>query len=68
MCGRDSSPVRWEGPPTSKTERSGRVNGTRGKGLGVKKGLNAGKFENWMRRPVHPVTAMRGGAEMELRT
>ena len=30
------------GPPTSKTDRSGRVKGTTGRGLGVKKGLNAG--------------------------
>ena len=42
MWGKDSSPVRWDGPPTSKTDRSGRVKGTRGKGLGVKKGLKAG--------------------------
>ncbi len=60
--------MRWEGPPTSKTERSGRVNGTRGRGLGVKKGLKAGKFENWRRRPVHPVSAIRGLVEIELRT
>jgi hypothetical protein len=48
-------------------ERSGRVKGTRGKGLCVKKGLRAGKFENWRRRPVQPVSAMMGGAEIELR-
>jgi hypothetical protein len=47
-------------------ERSGRVKGTRGKGLCVKKGLRAGKFENWRRRPVQPVSAMMGGAEIEL--
>ena len=42
LWGKDSSPVRWDGPPTSRTDRSGRVKGTRGKGLGVKKGLKAG--------------------------
>jgi hypothetical protein len=47
-------------------ERSGRVKGTRGKGLWVKKGLRAGKLENWRRRPVQPVSAMMGGAEIEL--
>jgi hypothetical protein len=57
----------WDWPPTSKTERSGRVKETRGKGLGVKKGLRAGKLENCKRRPVQPVSAMMGlGAEMEL--
>ncbi len=66
MFGKDSSPVRWDGPPTSRTDRLGRVKGTRGKGLGVKKGLRAGKFENWRRRPVQPVSAMMGGAEIEL--
>ena len=64
--GKDSSPVRCPAPPTSKTERSGRVKGTRGKGLWVKKGLRAGRLENWRRRPVQPVSAMMGGAEMEL--
>ena len=52
--------------PTSKTDRSGKVKGTRGNGLGVKNGLNAGKLENWRRRPVQPVSAMIGGAEIEL--
>ncbi len=28
--------MRWEGPPTCKTERSGKVKGTMGRGLGVK--------------------------------
>ena len=67
MLGKDSSPVMCDGPPTSKTERSGRVKGTRGKGLCVKKGLRVGKLENCRRRPVQPVSAMMGGAEMELR-
>ncbi len=66
MLGKDSSPVICDDPPTSKTERSGRVKGTRGKGLCVKKGLRAGKLENWRRRPVQLVSAMMGGAEMEL--
>ncbi len=34
MLGRESSPVMWEGPPTDKIERSGKVNGKQGKGLG----------------------------------
>ena len=66
MCGKVSSPVRWVDPPTSKTDRSGKVKGTRGNGLGVKKGLKAGKLENCKRRPVQPVSAIMGGAEMEL--
>ncbi len=36
------------------------MKGTRGKGLCVKKGLRAGKLENWRRRPVQPVFAMMG--------
>ena len=32
----------------------------------MKKGLRAGRLENWRRRPVQPVSAMMGGAEMEL--
>ena len=46
MWGKVSSPVRWAEPPTSKTDRSGKVKGTRGNGLGVKNGLKAGKLEN----------------------
>ena len=65
MCGKVSSLVRWVEPPTSKTDRSGKVKGTRGNGLGVKKGL---KLENCKRRPVQPVSAMRGNEETELRT
>ena len=68
MCGKVSSPVRWVDPPTSKTDRSGKVKGTRGNGLGVKTGLKAGKLENCKRRPVQPVSAMRGNEETELRT
>ena len=60
MWGKDKVPVRWSGPPTSKTDRSGKVKGMRGKGLGVKKGCSAGKVENCKRRPVHPESAMRG--------
>ena len=60
--------MRWEGPPTCKTERSGRVNGTRGRGLGVKKGWREGKLERRRRTPVQPESAMRGGAgEIEAR-
>ena len=61
MNGRESSPVRWEGPPTDNRERSGRVKDTGGSFFGEKKGLRGGKFENWRRTPVHPVSAIRGG-------
>ncbi len=63
MLGRLSSPVRCEGPPTCRTERSGRVKGTRDRGLGVKKGWREEKFERRKRTPVQPESAMRGGAE-----
>ena len=61
MKGRESSPVIWEGPPTDKDERSGKVKDTAGSFLGEKKGLRGGKLENCRRMPVHPVSAMRGG-------
>ena len=32
----------------------------------MKKGLRAGRLENWRRIPVQPVSAMMGGAEIEL--
>ena len=51
----------WEGPPTDKNERSGKVKDTAGSFLGEKKGLKGGKLENCRRMPVHPVSAMRGG-------
>ena len=51
----------WEGPPTDKDERSGKVKETAGSFLGEKKGLKGGKLENCRRMPVHPVSAMRGG-------
>ena len=51
----------WEGPPTDKDERSGKVKDTAGSFLGEKKGLKGGKLENCRRMPVHPVSAMRGG-------
>jgi hypothetical protein len=54
--------VRCEGPPTCRTERSGRVKGTMGRGFGVKKGWREGKFERQRRTPVQPESAMRGGA------
>ena len=54
MKGRESSPVIWEGPPTDKDERSGKVKDTGGSFLGEKKGLKGGKLENCRRMPVHP--------------
>ena len=51
----------WEGPPTDKDERSGKVKDTAGSFLGEKKGLKGGKLENCRRMPVHPVSAMSGG-------
>ena len=54
--------MRWEGPPTCKTERSGRVNGTMGRGLGVKKVCREGKLERRRRTPVQPESAMSGRA------
>ena len=51
----------WEGPPTDKDERSGKVKDTGGSFLGEKKGLKGGKLENCRRMPVHPVSASRGG-------
>ena len=51
----------WEGPPTDKEERSGKVKDREGSFLGEKKGLKGGKLENCRRMPVHPVSAMRGG-------
>ncbi len=60
--------VRSEGPPTCRTERLGRVNGTRGRGFGVKKGWEEGKLERRRRTPVQPESAMREGAgEIEAR-
>ena len=38
LKGRESSPVIWEGPPTDKDERSGKVKDTAGSFLGEKKG------------------------------
>ena len=57
--------MRCEGPPTWRTERSGRVKGTRGRGLGVKKGCREGKLERRRRTPVQPESAMRGGTDDE---
>ena len=53
--------MRWEGPPTDKDERSGKVKDTAGSFLGEKKGLKGGKLENCRRMPVHPVSEIRGG-------
>ncbi len=39
------------------------MKGTRGRGLGVKKGWREGKLERRRRTPVQPESAMRGGAE-----
>ena len=55
------------GAPHEQDRSIGQGEGTRGNGLGVKNGLKAGKLENWRRRPVQPVSAMRGDDEM-LRT
>ncbi len=60
--------MRWVEPPTSETDQSDKVKGTRGNGLGAKNGLKAGKLKNYRRRPVHPVSAMRGVAAIELGT
>jgi hypothetical protein len=43
----ESSPVMWEGPPTERIERSGKVKGRQGRDLGVKKGLREGKLHFW---------------------
>ncbi len=51
----------WEGPPTDKEDRSGKVKDTGGSFFGEKKGLKEGKLENCRRTPVHPVSAIRGG-------
>ncbi len=61
MKGRESSPVRWEGPPTDNRKRSGKVKDTVGSFFGEKKGLKGGKLENCRRIPVHPVSAIKGG-------
>ncbi len=50
----------WEGPPTDKIERSGKVKGKQGKGLGEKKGRRERKLHNCKSTPVQPVSAMRG--------
>jgi hypothetical protein len=55
--------VRWEGLPTCRTERSGKVKGTMGRGFGVKKGWREGKLERRRRTPVQQESAMRGGAD-----
>ncbi len=68
LRGKDSSPMRWEGPPTERIERSGRVKGKIGRGLCEKKGLREAKLENCNSRPVQPVSAIRGGLMTELRT
>ena len=60
LLGRESSPVMWEGPPTDEIERSGRVKGKQGKGLGEKKGRREGKLQSCKSTPVQPVSAMRG--------
>ena len=48
------------GPPADKDEPSGRVNGTRGKGWGVKKGVRQARLEISINRPVQPESAIRG--------
>ena len=48
------------GPPADKDEPSGRVNGTRGKGWGVKKGVRHARLEISINKPVQPESAIRG--------
>jgi hypothetical protein len=67
LRGNDSSPVRSEGPPRERIERSGRVKGKVGRGLWEKKGRRKAKLDICSRRPVQPVSAMRGGLVTELR-
>ena len=55
--------MRCEGPPTCRTERSGKVKGTMGRSFGVKNGCREGKLERRRRTPVQPESAMRGGAD-----
>jgi hypothetical protein len=45
-------------------EPSGRVKGTRGRGLGEKKGESKGKLANCTKMPVQPESAMRGEGAM----
>ena len=46
-------------------EPSGRVKGTRGRGLGEKKGESKGKLANCTKMPVQPESAMRGEGAMK---
>ncbi len=46
-------------------EPSRRVKGTRGKGLGEKKGASKGKLANCTKTPVQPESAMRGEGAMK---
>ena len=48
------------GPPADKDEPSGKVNGTIGKGWGVKKGVRQARLEISINRPVQPESAIRG--------
>ena len=57
--------MRWEARPTSKVEPSGRVKGTRGRGLAEKNGEREGKLLIWSNTPVQPESAMRGGGERD---
>ncbi len=54
----------WCGPPTSRVEPFGRVKGTRGRGLGEKKGESNGKLASCTKMPVQPESAMRGDGAM----
>jgi hypothetical protein len=49
---------------TSRVEPSGRLKGTRGRGLGEKKGANKGKLANCTKMPVQPKSVMRGEGVM----
>ncbi len=59
-----SWPVRWLRPPTERIERSGRVNGTMGRGLEVKKEDKAEKLENYT-GAAGVRNKGRGGGEVE---
>jgi hypothetical protein len=62
--GKVREPVMWCGPPTSRVEPSGRLKGTRGRGLGEKRGASKGKLTNCTKMPVQPESAMRGKGAM----
>ncbi len=64
MWGKVSEPVMWCSPLTSRLEPSERLKGTRGRGLGEKKGASKGKLANCTKMPVQPESAMTGEGAM----